>query len=234
VLVQVLLLVGVVRTADVPAGRASAAVAFLAGLSSVAVVTITAEGSFDLDALLPLLVAFGVGFVAMVLVQLLRRDDRDRLTGSLTLGVTALLLSVATAGWLGLGDSDTAGALLLLALAGTAIGAAMMIFPGPSWLWVIGGTIAAGSVGLIMQAYAAPVDDADLGPVVALVVAGVCGFAAAVGVRAARLLRDERQIDVALAPPHMDHLLVVATLPVVVAAPVAVGAAWAVAEGLLA
>ena len=78
VLVQVLLLVGVVRTADVPAGRASAAVAFLAGLSSVAVVTITAEGSFDLDALLPLLVAFGVGFVAMVLVQLLRRDDRDR------------------------------------------------------------------------------------------------------------------------------------------------------------
>lgn len=234
VLVQVLLLVGLVRTADVPAGPTSAAVAFVVALASVAVLTSTAESSFDLDALLPLLVAFGVGFVALTIVQLARRDGRDRLTGSLTFGVTAVLLSVATAGWLALGDGDIGTALLLLALAGTATGAAMMIFPGPSWLWVIGGTIAAASVGLIMQAYAPPVDGADLGPVVASVVAGACGFAAGVGVRAARLLRDEQQIDAEIAPPRLDHALVAAALPVALAAPVAVAAAWAVAEGLLA
>lgn len=233
-LLQVLLLAGMVRTADVPAGRISAALAFVAGLSSAVYLAVTVEGAFDEAALTGLLVAMGAGFVAMTVVQLARRDGRDRLTASLTFGVTALLLSVAAAGWLGLGDDDTGVALLLLALTGTAVGAAIMIFPGPAWLWVVGGTIGAASVGLIVQEYVVAVEDADLGPIVAAVVAGACGLAATIGVWAARLLRDERQGGADVAPASLDHALVVAALPVALAATVALGGAWLVSSGQLA
>lgn len=232
-LVQVLLLVGMVRTADVPAGRISAALALTAGLSTAVYLAVTVEGAFDETALTSLLVAMGAGFVAMVVVQLARRDGRERLTASLTFGVTALLLSVSAAGWLGLGDDDTGVALVLLALTGTAVGAAIMIFPGPAWLWIVGGTIAAASVGLIVAEYVVLVEDADLGPVVAGVVAGACGCAATIGVWTARLLRDERAAAAGILPPAVDHAMVVAALPVVLPAPIALVGAWLVAAGQL-
>ena len=46
-LVQVLLLAGMVRTAAVPAGRISAALALVAGLSAAVYLAVTVEGAFD-------------------------------------------------------------------------------------------------------------------------------------------------------------------------------------------
>ena len=233
-LVQALLLIGMTRTADVPAGRSSAALALVAGLSAAVYLAVTVEGSFEESSLTSLLVAMGTGFVALVIVQLARRDGRARLTASLTFGVAVLVLGVSAAGWLGMGDDDTASALLLLALTGVAVGAAIMIFPGPAWLWVLGGTIGSASVGLIAQEYVVAVEDANLGPLVAAVVAGACGLAATVGVLAARLLRDEREAGSDVAPSGLDHALVVAALPVALAAPLAVLGVWLVTENMLA
>ena len=237
--VQVLLVVGLARTVEVPAGRTSAALALLAGLGSGAYVVATAEGPFDPETMAPVLVAVGAGFVGMVIVQLARRDGRDGLTPSLTFGVTALILTTATVGWLALGDDSVGEAMLLVGLTGAAVGAAIMIFPGPAPLWLVGGTIAAASVGLILQTYVEPIDAADLGPLAAALTAGVCGFASTVGVWTARLLRDERALGrhasrathVPLSP--LIHVLTVAAMPLALAAPAAAAAAWAFSEGLL-
>ena len=238
--VQVILVVGLARTADVPAGRASSALAVLAGLGSGGYVAATAAGPFDPETMTPLLVAVGAGFVAMVVVQLARRDGRAGLTPSLTFGVTALLLATATVDWLALGDDTVGEAMLLVGLTGAAVGAAIMIFPGPALLWLVGGTIAAASVGLVLQAYVEPIDAADLGPLTAAVAAGVAGLASAVGVRTARLLREERSLgrhaSLATHAPlsSLTHVLTLASLPIALAAPATVAASWAFSDGLLA
>jgi hypothetical protein len=238
-LAQALLALGLARSTDTPAARTSAGLALLAGLVASGLMLVEGEQAFDLQALTPVLATIGAGFVAMIVVQIARRDGRDRLTASLTHGVMMLPLSTALTGWLILGDDTVGTALLLLALTGAAVGAAIMIFPGPAPLWMLGGTIGAASVGLVLQAYVAEVDAADLGLLVPVVVAGTCGLAAALGVWTARLVRDDhplgRHAHVAI---HVDaspltHALTVTALPLAFAAPVGVAAAWAVAEGLL-
>jgi hypothetical protein len=237
--VQVLLVVGLARTVEVPAGRTSSVVALLAGLGAGGYVVATAEGPFDPATMAPVLVAVGAGFVGMVIVQLARQDGRERLTPSLTFGVTALILSTAAVGWLALGDDSVGEALLLVGLTGAAVAAAIMIFPGPGPLWVIGGTIAAASVGLILPTYVEPIDDADLGLLVAAVTAGACGFASTVGVWTARLLREDRslgrQASGATHAPLLPwvHVVTVSAMPLALAGPAAVAAAWAFSEGLL-
>ncbi len=67
---------------------------------------------------------------------------------------------------------------------------------------------------------------------------GAAGFAATIGVSAARKIRDDRDEAgsgaVEVEPPSgVNHALVVCSLPVVLAAPAVVTAAWVVAEGLL-
>lgn len=230
---QALLVLGVVRASDVPAARSSGAVALVAGVLASVLVTAETAGSLDPQALRPVLVASGGGFVALVLVQLARRDGRARLTASLSLGVTMLVLASSAAMWLGLGTDELADAVLLVALAGTATGAAIAIFPGPLVLWAVGGGVAAASVGLIMDAYAAPIADSSLSAGAAALVAGTCGLAAVAGVWAARLVRDDRSVQDAPMPGSV-HALLAAALPVVLAAPVAFSAAWAVTEGLVA
>jgi hypothetical protein len=238
-LAQALLALGLARSTDIPAARTSAGVALVAGLAASGLVLLEREQAFDSQALTPVLATAGAGFVAMIVVQLARRDGRDRLTASLTLGVTMLLLTTALAAWLTLGDGTVGTALLLLALTGAAVGAAIMIFPGPAPLWLVGATISAASIGLVLQAYVPEVDDADLGLLAASVVAGSCGLAAALGVWIARLVRDDhplgRHAHVAI---HVDaspitHALTISALPLALAAPAAVAAAWAVAEGVL-
>ena len=49
----------------------------------------------------------------------------------------------------------------------------------------------------------------------------------------ARLIRDDRAVEDAPMPKPV-HAMLAASLPVVLAAPVAFGAAWAVVEGLVA
>lgn len=229
--VLALLMLGVVRAADIPASKASALVALLAGALAAGMVA-SNEGALDVDALRPVLVAVGGGFVATVIVQLTRRDGRERLTASWTLGVTALVLSAAAATWLGLGDDDLGSALLPLALAGVATAAAIAVFPGPQWLWAIGGTIGAASVGPIMAAYAPAVAETAITPGQAALVAGTSGLAAACGLWVARLVRDDRSPSQAPMSGQAS-LLLTAALPVVLAAPVAFAAAWAVTSELV-
>lgn len=231
VLVQVVLLAGIARSTDVPAARTSALLALVAGAAAAGLVAIE-SGPLDVDVLRPVLVAVGAGFVATVFVQLTRRDGRDRLTASWTLGVTALVLATSTVAWLGLGDDEIGTALGLLGLAGVATAAAIAIFPGPGWLWAIGGTIGAASIGPIMAVYVPIVDDASLAPGQAALVSGTCGLAAAAGLWVARLVRDDRDAGDAPLPPASSGL-VTAALPVVAAAPVAFVSAWAVLEGAL-
>lgn len=231
-LVQVILLVGLAVTSGVPAARASGAVALVGGVVAALLVLGNSDGALDPEWLTPAVAAAGAGFVAMAVVQLARRDGRQELTASLTLGVTALLLAVFSATWLGLGTDDRGEALLLLALAGTATGAAIAIFPGPLLLWAVGGAIGAASVGLIMQTYVVDIAATDLSLTQAALVAGLAGLAAVAGVGIARLLRDDRtQADAV--PPVAVSAALTAALPVVLAAPVAYAASWAVVAGLI-
>jgi len=232
-LAQLILVLGSARASDVPASRVSGAVALLAGLITVGLIVSRPEQTLEVDALLPVVGTAGLGFVAMIVVQLVRRDGRERLTTSLTVGVMTLLLAVGGAIWLGLWGDDLGTALLLLALAGTATAAAIASFPGPPSLWAIGGAIASASVGLLLHTYAPQVSDLDLNPGVAALVAGVSGLAGLVGVGAARLAAADQAMG-GSAMPALPAGLLSAALPVVVAAPVAFGLGWAVVEGVLA
>lgn len=229
---QALLVLAMVRASDVPAARTSGAVALVAGALASALVAAESAGPLDPQTLRPVLVASGGGFVALVIVQLTRRDGRARLTASLSLGVTMLVLASSAAIWLGLGADDLGEAVLLVALAGTATGAAIAAFPGPLLLWAAGGGIAAASVGLIMDAYAPPIADSSLSAGAAALVAGTCGLVAVAGLWVARLIRDDRAVEDAPMEASV-HALLAATLPVVLAAPVAFSAAWAVVEGIV-
>ena len=232
VLAQAVLLAGIARSTDVPAARTSALLALVAGAAAAGFVAVE-PGPLDVDNLRPVMVAVGAGFVATVIVQLTRRDGRDRLTASWTLGVTAVVLATSSVAWLGLGDDDLGTALGLLGLAGVATAAAIAIFPGPGWLWAIGGTIGAASIGPIMAAYVPLVDDTSIAPGQAALVSGACGLAAAAGLWVARLVRDDQAQGDVVPPPPASSVLVTAALPVVVAAPVAFVSAWAVIEGAL-
>lgn len=231
VAVLAVLMLSVVAASDIPASRTSAAVALVAGAAASLMVALEG-GPLDVDVLQPVLVAVGAGFVATVIVQLARRDGRDRLSASWMLGVTALVLAAMSAAWLGLGDDALGEALLPLALAGVAVASAITVFPGPQWLWAIGGTIGAASMGPIMAAYVPVIDDTAITPAQAALVAGASGLAAVSGLWVARLVRDDR--SPADAPmPARSALLLTAALPVVLAAPVAFAASWAVTSELV-
>lgn len=232
-LVQALVLLGLALASGIPAARTSSAVAFVAGVVGAVLLAANADGPLDPDWLTPVLATIGAGFVVLVIVQLARRDGRVRLTASLTLGVTGLLLVASATLWLGLGTDETGTAMLLLGLSGAATAAAIAIFPGPLLLWAVGGTIGAASVGLIMQTYVVDIAETDLTLAEAALVAGSAGLAAVAGIWVARLvLADRTQAD---APPStIVAALLTAALPVVLAAPATYAAAWAVTAGLVA
>jgi hypothetical protein len=222
VLVQVLLVAGIAATSDLPALRASGAVVLLAGAGSVAAVVLRDPG-LPLTSLDPLVAAGGLGIVALAVVQLARRDGRDRLTASLTTGVAMLALVVTAATWVGLAVYPAGTAALLVTLTGVAVAVAFDVFPGPRWLWVAGGAVAAAGAGLLVQTYAPQASDlaaqGDLpgGAPVAALLAGAAGLAGALGLAVARWLAADPH---AVASRAASALLM-ATLPVVLAAPVA-------------
>ncbi len=205
VVVQLLLVLGVVASSDLPALRASGVVALLAGAGSVAAVVLRDPG-LPLSSLDPLVAAGGLGVVALAVVQLARRDGRARLTGSFTTGVAMLALVVTAAIWVGL-----------------AVGVAFDVFPGPRWLWVTGGTIAAAGAGLLVQTYAPQAaelasqgDRLPGGAPVAALLAGGAALAATLGLAVARWLTT----DPSAIPARAASALLTATVPVVLAAPV--------------
>lgn len=230
-LTQALLLLGMVRSTDVPARRAGAAVALAAGLAGGWFVLERSELAPPTD-LAPLLVAAGSGFVALVVVQLWRRDGRERLTESLSLGVASLLLVVTTAAWVGIGEDEPAATVLLLALAGVAIGGAFGIFPGPRPLWVVPAAVGAAGAGLLLEDSVGRIGEAGLSPVATAVTTGACAAAGVAGLWVADLVRRDRE-QAAGSAPGPGSALLTATLPLGLAAAVAYGLAWAVVDGAL-
>ena len=199
--VQVVLVLGVARTDLAPAVRASGAVAGVAGVAGAVAVSVRVPGEAP-DSLLPLAAVVGLGLVAMALVQLARRDGRGRLTASLTAGVLMLVLVAAAGVWVGAGVYPSGPAALLAALAGLAVAVAFAVFPGPRWLWVAGGTVAAVGVGLLVHSYAPQAADAALGAVPAALVAGAAGLAGWAGLGVARwLVEDEGSRDAGAPSP---------------------------------
>jgi hypothetical protein len=185
VLVQAVLVAGVVRTDLAPALRACGAVALVAGAAGTAAVAALDPG-VPPDALTPLVAVVGLGLIAMTVVQLARRDGRGRLTASLTAGVLMLALVAAAGVWVGVDVYPAGPAALLAALAGLAVAVAFAVFPGPRWLWVVGGTIAAAATGLLVQTYAPQAADADLAVLPAALLAGAAGLAGWAGLLVAR------------------------------------------------
>jgi hypothetical protein len=223
-LVQAVLLLGLVRAWDAPAARTCGVVALLAGLATAGVLVLR-DPTLELDALLPLAPAAGLGLVAVAVVQLARRDGRARLTASLTFGVTAVVVVVALVMWLALWSDPAGAAALLLALAGVATAAAFAVFPGPPVLWVLGGTVAAAGVGLLVQSYAPQATQAAVYPGPAVVLAAASGLAAAGGLWVTRLVLADVPAGTP-APTGATAALLTAAVPLVLAAPVAYGLGW--------
>ncbi len=222
VVVQLLLVLGVVASSDLPALRASGVVALLAGAGSVAAVVLRDPG-LPLSSLDPLVAAGGLGVVAQAGVQLARRDGPARQTGALTTGVAMLALVVTAAIWVGLAVYPAGPAALLVAFTGLAVGVAFDVFPGPRWLWVTGGTIAAAGAGLLVQTYAPQAaelasqgDRLPGGAPVAALLGGGAALAATLGLAVARWLTT----DPSAIPARAASALLTATVPVVLAAPV--------------
>jgi hypothetical protein len=168
--------------------------------------------------------AGGLGIVAMAVVQLARRDGRARLTASFTTGVAMLALVVTAATWVGLAVYPAGPAVLLVTLTGLAVGVAFDVFPGPRWLWITGGAVAAGGAGLLVQTYApqaselASQGDLPGGAPVAALLAAAAGLAGALGLAVARWFAADPQA----VPTRSASALLTACVPVVMAAPVAV------------
>ncbi len=211
---QLLLVLGVVRSSALPALRASAVVALAAGVGSSALVLVRPEVPLP-QSLEPLVAAAGLGMVAMAVVQLARRDGRAQLTASLTTAVTMLALAVVAATWVGLALAPAGPAVMLVALAAVAVAAAFDVFPGPRWLWIAGGTVAAVGTGLLVQSYAPQAAEAGLTPGPAALVAAVAGLAATAGLGVASRL--------GAASGERGSALLMAAVPLLLAAPVVVG-----------
>lgn len=228
---QALLLYGWSRAWDIPAARPSALVALVFGWLATGFTVNRSEEALDIAVLGPVLGAIGIGFVVMVIIQLARRDGRARLTASLTLGVAGLVLSASAAIWLGLGRDETTEALLVLALAGTLVGALAYAIPGPRWLIGILAALLAGGTGLLMETALPMISDTGLSFEAVSLTAGLCGLTAAAAMWVVGLIRDDPQSAQGSDEGRsLPYTLVGAALPVVLAAPVAFAASWAVVE----
>lgn len=113
---QVVLVMGAVRAAPIPAANGAAWLALLVGGGATGW---TAWAG--LPGLAPAAIVLGPALVLAMVVQLLRRDGRARLTASLTLTVAACVLVVLPVAWIGLRYADGGGYAVALGLLGAGI-----------------------------------------------------------------------------------------------------------------
>ncbi|MDP9396485.1 MAG: hypothetical protein M3P96_01020, partial [Actinomycetota bacterium] len=98
----------------------------------------------------PLAGLLGGAFVLALVGQLLRRDGRARVAASLTATVTATVLAVSGALWLGAGALGAAGLpreVAAVTAAGLAVGVLPALLPLPWWLTVPPGALAGALAG---------------------------------------------------------------------------------------
>jgi hypothetical protein len=127
---------------DLPGRRGGAYVASLAGVgASVAVFFDAEDGEVS-----PLLGAVGIGFVAALLHQLIRREGRPDVVASLSGTVTLIALVVLPATWVA--ERESRGGAAVIACAATAVAVAVLGTLLPRWpllggvLGLAGGTAA--------------------------------------------------------------------------------------------
>jgi hypothetical protein len=229
--VQALLVLGLVRADVAPATRVGGVVALLAGIAGALVVAVRDPGLAP-SSLQPLAAVVGLGLVAMAVVQLARRDGRASLTASLSASVTMLALGAMAAVWVGLAVYPAGPAAMLVALTAVAVAVFFAVFPGPRWLWVVAGTAGAIGAGLLVQSYAPQASEAGLGVVPAALLAAGASLAAWTGLGVARWVVQD---GAAAGEPAYDvsaltSALLVATLPLALAAPVVFAAGLLVVD----
>ncbi|HEU4544143.1 MAG TPA: hypothetical protein VFR23_23635 [Jiangellaceae bacterium] len=217
---QVVFVMGAVRVAPVPAASGAAWLALLVGAGATAW---TAWAG--LPGLSPVAIVLGPALVLAIVLQLVRRDGRPRLTASLTLAVSACVLVVLPVAWVGLRYADGGGHAVALGLLGAGIAVLADALRVSAMLRRLLGVLVAAALaaGLVVW-----LETFSLVPAVsAVVVAAFGAVMAIVALAAVDVLADEsrrsqgqphavgytRDVAVAMTPLRV-------VMPVVVAAPV--------------
>lgn len=217
---QVVFVMGAVRVAPVPAANSAAWLALVVGGGATGW---TAWAG--LPGLAPVAIVLGPALVLAIVIQLLRRDGRPRLTASLTLTVAACVLVVLPAAWVGLRYADGGSHAVALGLLGAgiavladALGVSAMV---RRLLGVLIAAAAAAALAVWIETFSAvpavsAVAIAAFGAVMAIVALAAVDVLGAESRR-----RQERQLEVG---QNRDVAVAVTplrvVLPVVVAAPV--------------
>lgn len=209
VVVQFVFALGGVRPAAVPAARPAGWLALVAGVAGS---VWTAFG--DTADLEPVAALLGPVLVAAVVVQLARRDGRNRLTESLALAVAACALSVLPVAWIALRAADGGAYAVGLGLLGVGVAAVAEAIPASAAMRrtlavLVAGGLAAGLVLLVD-------DVASAVPAVGAVVVAAFGALTAVTALAAvdRLATEIEEADEAVLVPLFVTLPIIATAPV--------------------
>ncbi|GCD21357.1 hypothetical protein ACFO3K_18495 [Cellulomonas algicola] len=167
-----LVAVGWPPLANLPFGTGTSVVVALAGLGSVAVVTLEEEQPY----LERLPVVFAAAVVLAFLAELVRRDGRVRLVESVSGTVAGALVAVAATGWIAVARGPEGEALVVTAALALAVGSVVVAIHLPVWMGVLATTAssaAAGAVaGLVLPDFD-PVAGGLLGVAVGILVAAL-------------------------------------------------------------
>jgi len=181
-------------------GQASGALAAVAAVAAADVVLLRDHDQAAVRALAGVLA--GLVILAFV-VQLARRDGRDRLTNALAASIATGALGIAAAVLLAVRGGPHGTTLVAIAVSGVAVGVLPLQRRVPLWVAVPGGLALGVGAGMLVSGHAG-VFGLGTGAVVALV-----AVALAVGARAA----------LARVPEGVVAWPVAATLPIVVVPP---------------
>jgi len=199
--VQLVLVLGWFRSAHLTTvGQASGALAAVAAAVAADVVMLRTHDRANVRGLAGVLA--GLVILAFV-VQLARRDGRDRLTNALSASVSAGALAVAVSVLLAVRGGPSGPTLIEVALTAVAVGVLPVQRQVPLWASIPGGLALGTGAGLLVS-HEADAFGLGTGAVVAIVAAVL-----AVGARAA----------LAKVPSGVVGLPVAATLPLVVVPP---------------
>ncbi|MEE6273568.1 hypothetical protein [Georgenia wangjunii] len=151
------------RLVGLPTYRGSSAVIAVSGLAACAVVELTTS-------MRDVAVVLALSVIAAFVHQMLRRDGRPRLVESVAGVVTGAVIVASATGWMAIGESRLAVAVVVTAAAAVAVGAACTAIPlGPR-------TVAAAAIGLASIAgLATGYLLTDVGPLVGLLAGLVAG-----------------------------------------------------------
>jgi hypothetical protein len=200
-IVQLVLVIGWFRSAHLTTlGQASGALAAVAAAVTADVVLLRVHDRANVRALAGVLA--GLVIVAFV-VQLARRDGRERLTNALAASIATGALAIAVAVLLAVRGGPHGTTLVAVALTGVAVGVLPVQRQIPLWASIPGGLVIGAGAGLLVSR-----QTGAFGIGTAAVVALVA-VALAVGARAA----------LAKMPAGLVSWPVAATLPIVVVPP---------------